>query len=701
MNLNFKQFINESFFSSFKYQFPSDKKQQMADFYALQMLLGRDSFDLKRQQLVADKGVDSYQFGKPRSMDDQPNKEDQVDYVLKEITNELLPQLKKEILEDVLFSIVTEARHAIDENQPIVILNFVDEQLGPEYKRIIRRFFADYTNRKDRMNLKNHFARRVKNDKEKIGGNENYVKAYHSYLNSKSTPEQFVEICEKMFEGLKWQSSYGGEAWKNICEAWKNLNQAKSIQSMFVQIDHIYDIQHNTGSVFNKLRDYASIGSELKDFQDKKANMNNPLEIYYEVSSSMRKILPFAAKFKFGTSLEDFENSKSNNLKKKKKVNSDIVKVEYDGSFKLDDIIVQKIFEKYHYILDRYIIGKDRITSLCYATFYFKNGLKTIPDEEFKQKILLPDPALADALSIFSSVSDLREELANHHSMVENYLNLLDNGILNSAPVSILKSNINDGSETEESPEEMADLVSSVDKNLKLGHFWLNEEFQKEFISISEKENQLKVVTFIRDVLGISLLYAKLFSIYFHRKFHLEEKCNCSKPQADYFETPEIKKAFELLNNPELKRHVSGEYLLPLAIYRTGLQWNKKFILNLGSFIQKAGWFSSSEDNVKAQIKQISNAINKLSSSDYTGFSWVPLSSEYNILLFILIPMIRLAKNEFNKKGTSNNLKINYILIPVIRKILGCGDTAAENILKLMHTFLHEKNTCNCGLEYK
>ena len=696
-NLDFKNWILQEAFGSFKYQFPSDKKQQMADFYALQMLLGRDSFDLKRQQLVADKGVDSYQFGKPRSMDDQPNKEDQVDYVLKEITNELLPQLKKEILEDVLFSIITEARHAIDMNEPISILNFIDEHLGPDYKKIIRRFFADYINRKDRMNMKNHFARRVKNDKEKLGGNENYVKAYHSYLNSKSTPEQFVEICEKMFEGLKWQSSYGGTAWKNICEAWKNLNQAKSIQSMFVQIDHIYDIQHNTGSVFNKLRDYARIGIELKDFQDRKANMNNPLEIYHEVSPSMRKILPFAAKFKFGTSLEDFENSKSNLSKKKKKVDSDIVKIEDDGSFKLDDIISGKIIEKYRNILNNYIIGSDPMVALCYATFYFKDELKKVSNEEFEQKILLADPTLLN-LNQKLGVSSMRQSLKDHYSMIENSLNLLNNGILNKAPVSILKSNPEDGSEIEESPEEMTALVSSVNKNLKLGHFWLNEKFQKDLISISEKENQIKAIQFIRNVLGINLLYAKLFSTYFHRKFHLEGKCNCSKPQEDYFNFPEAQKTLKLLSDPDFKNYISKEYLLPMAIYKTGLQWDKKFMLNLGSFMKKAGWFSSPEDNVKAKINQISNSMSKLSHYHDAISPWIPLSSDYNAILFVLTPIIRLVKKEFNEREI-----LNYDAESVykIKKIMGCSDLAAENIKKLMHTFLHENNTCDCGMKYK
>ena len=306
--LNFKQWMLQEAFSGFKYQFPTDKLQQMADFYVLQMLIGRSSFDLKRQQIVADKGIDSYEFGKPRSIDDQPNKEDQLDYVLQEITSEFLPKLKHEILDDVLFSIISEARHATDGNKPNHILNAIETELGSEYKNIARRFFKDFQTRISSYDFDNNFSRKYRDKKEELtGGSESYVKAYHSFINSKATPEQFVDISKILFEKLSWSHSYGGRAWADICDAWTHLNKAKSLQSIFVYIDHIYDIQHNTGSVFNKVRAYASVERKFKQLLDDKAKMNNPLELYEKVSPSIRKILPMAAKFKFNTGLEDFK----------------------------------------------------------------------------------------------------------------------------------------------------------------------------------------------------------------------------------------------------------------------------------------------------------------------------------------------------------------------------------------------------------
>ena len=425
-NLDFKNWILQEAFGSFKYQFPSDKKQQMADFYALQMLLGRDSFDLKRQKIIADKGMDSYQFGKPRSMDDQPDKEGQLDYVIGEIKDQMLPQLKKEILEDVLYSICAEFRHVKDENTSKDILELA-EKLGPEYPYITKKYFRYFM----ATGTDDGFLRRVHNEKEKYKNmSSSYLNAYKAYLISKATPEQFVNLAKLFFEEAIWRSGYGGENWANICKAWIDLNKAKSIQSMFVQIDHIYDIQHNNGSVFDKLASYQNKNGShnwIADFLDKKANMNNPLEIYQEVSPSMKKILPMAAKFKFGTSLEDFEAIKKSNRPVRDIDTPDDLEKTIQSHWKsLKDwcntitSIEIKALSVFPFIKEYQKLPYERKKTLIYSAFYSEYSALGYHDKDFNFQIDQINHVLNEIEDSFRSLTQYWDDLTVSLSEEEN-----------------------------------------------------------------------------------------------------------------------------------------------------------------------------------------------------------------------------------------------------------------------------------------
>ena len=81
--------------------------------------------------------------------------------------------------------------------------------------------------------------------------------------------ERFVRLAEKVFGDhhvfwgdefelrAEWDAmSYAGEPWAAIARGWLGLKAARSVRDQAVQIDHIYDLQHNNGSVFNKLAKY-------------------------------------------------------------------------------------------------------------------------------------------------------------------------------------------------------------------------------------------------------------------------------------------------------------------------------------------------------------------------------------------------------------------------------------------------------------
>jgi hypothetical protein len=65
---------------------------------------------------------------------------------------------------------------------------------------------------------------------------------------------KFVEIAKICFNRkLGWANFYGGKNWQNICDAYLRLDDANSFNEISVAIDHVIDLEHNTGSVFSKI----------------------------------------------------------------------------------------------------------------------------------------------------------------------------------------------------------------------------------------------------------------------------------------------------------------------------------------------------------------------------------------------------------------------------------------------------------------
>lgn len=61
-----------------------------------------------------------------------------------------------------------------------------------------------------------------------------------------------LEALYEYFNDLEWDYLYGGPQWAKITKALINLKDSENYQNAMVWIDHIIDLQHNTGSIFNK-----------------------------------------------------------------------------------------------------------------------------------------------------------------------------------------------------------------------------------------------------------------------------------------------------------------------------------------------------------------------------------------------------------------------------------------------------------------
>ena len=118
-------------------------------------------------------------------------------------------------------------------------------------------------------------------------------------LKSNNVPRaKYVAMCEKLFDRkmFVWKDTlFGGSAWQGICEGWLRLARSKPNSSEeTIAIDHVFDLQHNTGSVFNKLQkfyDTAEFEEEwLQQVLDHKASVTDIYELLPVCSGQVKSL---------------------------------------------------------------------------------------------------------------------------------------------------------------------------------------------------------------------------------------------------------------------------------------------------------------------------------------------------------------------------------------------------------------------------
>jgi hypothetical protein len=73
-----------------------------------------------------------------------------------------------------------------------------------------------------------------------------------NYLSVKDK-KTFITRAQKIFSfDYLWWDYYGGSSWKKACELWLLLYKSNSLKDDVYYIDLIYDLQHNTGFIFEK-----------------------------------------------------------------------------------------------------------------------------------------------------------------------------------------------------------------------------------------------------------------------------------------------------------------------------------------------------------------------------------------------------------------------------------------------------------------
>ena len=141
---------------------------------------------------------------------------------------------------------------------------------------------------------------------------ENEISKNFSKLYSKLNPDieidKVLKLIDKTYAGNRleavsdfkkvfeledfWHPNIGGKSWAAIADGWIRLNNAKTLQNKSVEIDHIIDLQHNTGNVFSRVRSYYRHGYEwLKNFLEFKKNVTGPWQLLRDASYDMKQIV--------------------------------------------------------------------------------------------------------------------------------------------------------------------------------------------------------------------------------------------------------------------------------------------------------------------------------------------------------------------------------------------------------------------------
>jgi hypothetical protein len=201
----------------------------------------------------------------------------------------LLPNLQRELLDATFISICAEMRHLSDRPQSALVNELTKEQVSFT-RKLVRR-----------VSSPGNMPRFERPPEEKGGSSPDYSAAVDAVRRTMKemnwTDAAFVQYAGICYDKGSWSSSYGGRAWKGITDGWLRLNSAKNSRERAVAIDHVYDLQHNTGTVFNKVKRYAIGGGYgwLKKALDMKASVENVGTLLPKCSSQAKKIVRAAA----------------------------------------------------------------------------------------------------------------------------------------------------------------------------------------------------------------------------------------------------------------------------------------------------------------------------------------------------------------------------------------------------------------------
>lgn len=296
---------------NFHYKAPSNPEKLLYDFYFIISALGGKTGD------------------------------QEVDFVLEDVLNSCVDNLQKHMIKALKYAIGAECRHLDGEGSwdPNFLAkdfkgNFIayaTDLFGSKDSATLykwyRKYYAEYKDDTlislSKKKIDKYKSRLAAIDKRKgkrnlsHGRSGGYAPSYYALLSAQKkmgiSDATVGKLTASWFGGEKskveWRHSFGGKAWYDICKALESLAAAKTTSEKIIYIDHAYDLQHNTDSVFNKLRSYYQNGSLrwLEQALDWKRDVESLQGYYDKVSLSLKPFVAWVSKNLYNTTIQQYK----------------------------------------------------------------------------------------------------------------------------------------------------------------------------------------------------------------------------------------------------------------------------------------------------------------------------------------------------------------------------------------------------------
>jgi len=289
--MRFKKFyqINE-LFNNWTYYVPKDKEYMLFDFYALSLVY-------------------------PDKLDDINMK-----IAFKEAKEKIATALVEDFKYALSYALASEFRH-IGGASPTEV------QLDTGYNYIKDAYFDHFKN----MGEKKFGDQYYKLMNKSRGGFWTRDDSFKVINKMKLPPSKLAKIYKKSFVSSFFDRylgpGFGGKPWAMIADAWERLYSTKGVNNQMVLIDHIYDLQHNNDTVFDKVKKYYKKTpsgfkglSWLKIALNFKRDIKDPFALYDKISSGLQDPFAYVMKMQNGITLQRFKETTTPTLEPGDKV---------------------------------------------------------------------------------------------------------------------------------------------------------------------------------------------------------------------------------------------------------------------------------------------------------------------------------------------------------------------------------------------
>lgn len=160
------------------------------------------------------------------------------------------------------------------------------------------------------LNNAKDFLKKEKESEAKIRNVKNQLAYHNFFINHFGSTDELMNFAKWSFAQKDlWQESYGGEPWQQIVKYYEILKKTEGIHEVVQVIDQIIDLEHNTGSAFNKIdhlrkkNETYSFGWFTK-FLDEKAQYPTPYGYFEKMSEKAQQLVGAFYKAKEGLTYE-------------------------------------------------------------------------------------------------------------------------------------------------------------------------------------------------------------------------------------------------------------------------------------------------------------------------------------------------------------------------------------------------------------